>query len=137
MASGRVRTGIRPGTDRHLSVPRSGRSGFGSIRSISRLPHRSVPKSCRSMSVLDHGQIGSGRSSLSQISEKSRSGTRASQDRPGFYYVDVTRGAVTGKWYRFTNGSCSLGLVGFAASHNKADARHYDLLYLYNPPAGG
>src|SRR5436190_5441240 len=40
-----------------------------------------------------------GRSSLSQISEKSRSGTRASQDRPGFYYVDVTRGAVTGKWY--------------------------------------
>src|SRR5438552_17852254 len=41
----------------------------------------------------------SGRSSLSQISEKSRSGTRASQDRPGFYYVDVTHGAVTGKWY--------------------------------------
>src|SRR5216117_3449645 len=40
-----------------------------------------------------------GRSSLSQISEKSRSGTRASQDRPGFYYVDVTHGAVTGKWY--------------------------------------
>ena len=41
----------------------------------------------------------SGRSSLSQISEKSRSGTRASQDRLGFYYVDVTHGAVTGKWY--------------------------------------
>src|SRR5204863_3656905 len=31
----------------------------------------------------------SGRFSLSQISEKSRSGTRASQDRLGFYYVDV------------------------------------------------
>ena len=89
MASGRVRTGIRPGIDRHLSVPRSGRSGFGSIQSIPRLPHRSVPKSGRSMSVLDHGQIGSGRSSLSQISEKSRSDTRASQDRLGFYYVDV------------------------------------------------
>src|SRR5436190_22163175 len=41
----------------------------------------------------------SGRSSLSQISEKSRSGMRPSQDRPGFYYVDVTHGAVTGKWY--------------------------------------
>ena len=98
MASGRVRTGIRPGTDRHLSGPRSGRSGFGGIRSIPRLPHRSVPKSSRSMSVLDHGHTGSGRSSMSQISEKSRSGTRASQDRPGFYYVDVTHGAVTGKW---------------------------------------
>ena len=58
MASGRVRTGIRPGTDRHLSIPRSGRSGFGDIRSIPRLPHRSVPKSSRSMSVLDHGQTG-------------------------------------------------------------------------------
>ena len=34
---------------------------------------------------------------------------------------------------RFTNGSRSLGLVGFAASPNKADARHYDLPYLYNP----
>src|SRR5436190_16578107 len=34
---------------------------------------------------------------------------------------------------RFTNGSRSLGLVGFAASRNKADARHYDLPYLYNP----
>ena|SRR5436190_3041290 len=34
---------------------------------------------------------------------------------------------------RFTNGSRSLGLVGFAASRNQADARHYDLLYLYNP----
>src|SRR5437762_11079741 len=56
MASGRVRTGIRPGTDRHLSIPRSGRSGFGDIRSIPRLPHRSVPKSSRSMSVLDHGR---------------------------------------------------------------------------------
>ena len=31
----------------------------------------------------------------------------------------------------FTNGSRSLGLVGFAASRNKADARHYDLPYLY------
>src|SRR5437667_10496243 len=58
MASGPVRTGIRPGTDRHLSIPRSGRSGFGDIRSIPRLRHRSVPKSSRSMSVLDHGQTG-------------------------------------------------------------------------------
>src|SRR5436305_11656034 len=41
----------------------------------------------------------SGQSCLSQISEKSQSGTRASQDRLGFYYVDVTHGAVTAKWY--------------------------------------
>src|SRR5436190_22419728 len=34
---------------------------------------------------------------------------------------------------RFTNGSRSLGLVGFAASRNKADARHHDLPYFYNP----
>ena len=32
-------------------------------------------------------------------SGKSRSDAKAIQDRPGFYYVDVTHGAVTGKWY--------------------------------------
>src|SRR5438876_2254767 len=32
----------------------------------------------------------------------------------------------------FTNESRSLGLMGFAASRNQADARHYDLPYLYN-----
>ena len=36
-------------------------------------------------SVLEHGQIGSGQSCFSQVSEKSRLGTRASEDRPGFY----------------------------------------------------
>jgi len=59
MASGRVRTGIQPGTNRHLSIPRSGRSGFEGIRSIPWLPHQSVPKSSRLMPVLDHSQTGS------------------------------------------------------------------------------
>ena len=40
-----------------------------------------------------------GQSSLSQGSRKSQSDARAIQDRPGFYYVDVTHGAVMGKWY--------------------------------------
>src|SRR5205814_5950542 len=37
-------------------------------------------------SVLEHGQAGSSRSYFSQVSEKSRSDTRVTQDRPGFYY---------------------------------------------------
>ena len=80
MASDRVWTEIRLGTDRHFSVPWSGRSGFGSVWSIPWLLHRSVPIRCRSMLVLDHGHTQSGRSNLSQISEKSQSGWSGSSN---------------------------------------------------------
>src|SRR5436190_19627851 len=36
--------------------------------------------------VLEHGQAESSRSYFSQVSEKSQSDTRVTQDRPGFYY---------------------------------------------------
>ena len=41
--------------------------------------------------------------------------------------------ATNARQCRFPNGSRSLGLMGFAASRNKADAWHYDLPYFYNP----
>ena len=34
---------------------------------------------------------------------------------------------------RFTSGSRAPERRGFVASSNKADARHYSLLYIYNP----
>ena len=83
---------IRPGTDIHLSIPRSNRSGFGGIRSITRLPPRSVPKRSRSMPVLDH--TSSTRSCLTQISEKSRRGFLL---RTKFLFGKMTKNAIVTK----------------------------------------